>query len=78
MDLLSNIAHYTEGNYNLLFKKNLPQHVKEQVILRELLCTPCLTRGSCDKCGCKTPNMFYASTKVDSRGRWASFLDEKQ
>lgn len=78
MGLLNNIVHFTEGNYNYLTKESLPQHVREQIILRQLLCDSCLKATKCDKCGCKTPNLFYASNKTDARSKWGPFLSEVQ
>lgn len=75
---LSDIKNFLQGYYNYYQAESLPEYITEQVQLRAYLCAPCLQNGKCTGCGCKTPHMFYSNTKVDSNGKWAEFLNEKQ
>lgn len=72
----SNIRNYVEGHAHALLDKR-PSFL-EQVEFRAHLCRPCVNRGSCIKCGCKTPKLFYAPNKVDSLNRWGRILSEEE
>lgn len=73
----SDIVNFIEGNANY-YSSTLPKYKEEQVELRRFLCSDCDSNGKCLVCGCKTPNMYYATHKVDSKGRWAEFMSEAQ
>jgi hypothetical protein len=76
---LNNIRNFVGGYWNKFKDDNyfmsLQPHVKEQVIYRANLCKECYVNGSCLECGCKTPEMFYAAAKVDSKGRWGKIMN---
>ena len=42
----------------------------EQVIYRLNSCRPCLEKGECTHCGCKTPDLFFDKDMVCSGGQW--------
>lgn len=74
----ANIKNYLQGTWNK-FKDSskffeLERHIQEQAIYRALLCGDCYGANSCLVCGCKTPDMFYAPNKVDSKGKWGVML----
>jgi hypothetical protein len=75
----SNIRNFVEGNYMMLkdrlSQKGIHEHWKEQAIYRAMLCKPCLVNGKCTECGCKTPNLFFSSQKVDSKNNWGKMLN---
>jgi hypothetical protein len=73
---LSDVQNYVEGNINYFLSQ--PSHIQEQIELRKFMCHSCLSNKSCPHCGCPTPKMFYAPSKVDKLGRWAEFLSESQ
>lgn len=73
---LKDVRNFIEGYAK--FYSHLPQHEQDQVALRAFLCKPCTDNGACFKCGCKTPQMFYAPSKIDSDGKFAEFLNENQ
>jgi hypothetical protein len=79
---LSNIKNFASGYWNKLRDDShfmsLQPHVKEQVLYRMNLCRECYVNGSCLECGCKTPEMFYAVAKVDSKERWGKMLSAKE
>lgn len=76
--ILNDTENFIVGNINYLNRDNLPVHILQQVELRKMLCAPCLSNGKCLHCGCKTPNMFYSPSKVDSEGKFAEFLNANQ
>ena len=60
---LKNILSYIEGNSQLAMEHlNIqPQHVKEQIAYRRLICKDdCAVTSKCIKCGCD----FYGKTSV--------------
>lgn len=73
-----NIRNFIQGNYyalkDMLGDNKIPTHIKEQAVYRALLCSKCLVKGSCEVCGCSTPNMFFSPLKTDPRGLWSSML----
>jgi hypothetical protein len=77
-----NIKNFIQGHLNKFLDNteymSLELHIKEQVIYRASLCQDCYYNGSCLKCGCKTPDMFYSTNKVDSLGKWKEMLDKEQ
>lgn len=79
---LNNIKNFASGYWNKFMDDShfmsLKPHVKEQVLYRANLCRPCYVNGSCLECGCKTPEMFYAMAKVDSKERWGKMMNEEQ
>lgn len=75
---LSDIENLFQGYANYIKSPRLPVHIKEQIQLRAFLCQPCLMNGKCLVCNCKTPVMFYAPNKVDSKDLWSTFMSEHQ
>lgn len=75
----NNIRDFVGGNYLMwkdqLTNKGIPYYVKEQALYRAILCRPCLVKGKCLICECRTPNMFFSKNKVDSGGKWGKMLD---
>jgi hypothetical protein len=57
------IADYIEGKYRLWLHKNnmLSNYYIGMVEHRKDKAQPCLYNGECFHCGCKTPDLFYAS-----------------
>jgi hypothetical protein len=75
-----NVANFLEGTYNVL-KDNveflgLDDHIKEQALWRASRCASCLKNGECFYCGCDTPDVFYASKKVDAQLKWGPMLTD--
>lgn len=73
---LADIKNFLEGTLNQY--RSLPDHQREQAEMRAFLCQPCLQKGKCTHCGCKTPAMFLSPSKEDSEQKWGKFLDETQ
>lgn len=77
---VNNIRNFVNGYWNKLKDDShfmsLQPHVKEQILYRMNMCKECYVNGSCLECGCKTPEMFYAQAKVDSKGRWGKMMDK--
>jgi len=77
---IENIINFVEGNFNYLRAKSaflkLPKHIQEQATYRASLCKPCLEIGSCMKCHCQTPQMFYSPKKIDKDEKWSIMLGE--
>lgn len=78
----NNIRDFVQGNYyTLVYKLNsggIPQHIKEQAVYRAMLCSDCLKNRSCPKCGCRTPNMFFAPNKVCKEQKWEEMIDDPE
>lgn len=68
----ANVKNFVEGNYNYYISR--PSHIEEQANYRAYLCQSCHNEGRCPHCGCRTPQMFYSPSKVDSQGRWGRML----
>ena len=56
---------------------NLDEDIQEQALYRATLCNRCEVNGECFYCGCTTPDMFYASDKIDSQLKWGPMLDKE-
>jgi hypothetical protein len=78
----NNIRNFVNGYWNKLkddsHYMSLQPHIKEQILYRMNLCKECYVNGSCIECGCKTPEMFYAQAKVDSKGRWDKMMNKEK
>lgn len=76
-----NVKNFIQGHLNKFLDNteymSLELHIKEQVVYRASLCQDCYINGSCVKCGCKTPDMFYSPNKVDSLGKWNEMIEDK-
>jgi|TARA_R110000851_G_scaffold329243_2_gene500941 hypothetical protein len=72
--MISKIKDFLQGNLNYHNKKHLPQHIQEQAEFRAFLCKPCLAKGGCPHCGCRTPHLFYAPNKTDALNRWGPMM----
>lgn len=71
-----NVRNYVEGNIFAALEKNLPDHISEQAMYRMALCLDCLKNGRCLKCGCKTPQLFYAPMKQDDK--WGPMMSKSE
>lgn len=60
------------------YSPNTPQHIIDQAERRAELCAPCLDRGYCDVCDCKTPHLFFAPQKEDARNRWGKMMSKEE
>ena len=74
----SDIKNYVQGNLNYFTKQSLPIYQLEQIELRKYLCDSCANSSNCLYCGCKSPNLFYAPSKVDAKLKWGPFMSEVQ
>lgn len=64
------IINFIEGNVNYyLNRDSTPNHVKEQILYRMLLCPDCAISNRCLTCGCSSPHLFFAPNKVDALHR---------
>ena len=79
---LSNIYNFIEGNTRLFTKSIQPEHIKQQIPYRMLLCKDdCAKEGHCIKCGCDYPGRVYTSESCNldrfpnlmSRIEWEEF-----
>ena len=79
---LSNIYNFIEGNTRLFTKELQPQHIKEQISYRMLICSKdCAITKQCIKCGCDYPGRVYTSQSCNldrfpnlmSRLEWEEF-----
>lgn len=70
--------NFIQGTANYHTRSTLPKYYKQQILMRMLLCRPCMVNGKCTECGCKTPEMFYSPLKTDSKGKWIELFNEKQ
>jgi len=67
--------NFIEGNlYSILGNKLRPWYVTEQALFRAFKCYPCLKAGKCLRCGCSTPQMFFAKAKIDPDGKWGIMM----
>ena len=76
MSLTQNLQNFLQGNSN--YYLGLPDYQREQAELRAHLCKECLVNTKCQICRCKTPQMFFAPYKKDSKHRWAEFFSQEQ
>lgn len=69
--LINNIRDYIQGTlrYNLYYSRLkflLAPHIVEQFKWRiKVMSTECLENGSCTKCGCRVPELQFASTPCE-------------
>lgn len=78
---LTNVTNFIAGTSKKIADDigfiELPLYQRIQVNLRAKLCSDCLKMGKClGSCKCKTPDLFYAPNKVDSRMKWGKMLNE--
>ncbi len=83
---LNNIYNFIEGNTRLFTKSIQPEHIKQQIAYRMLLCKDdCAKEGHCIKCGCDYPGRIYTTESCNtdrfpdfmSRIDWKEFKKEK-
>lgn len=74
---LNNISDFIEGHARA-FAPHLNAHVTEQAEVRAILCTPCTENGSCLSCGCKTPQLYYATNRSCSKAKWGPMMDKTE
>ena len=79
---VQNIYNFIEGNTRLFTKSIQPEHIKQQIAYRMLLCKDdCAKEGHCIKCGCDYPGRVYTSESCNldrfpnlmSRIEWEEF-----
>ena len=83
---LSNIYNFIEGNIRLFTKSIQPDHIKQQIAYRMLLCSKdCAITKQCIKCGCDYPGRVYTTESCNtdrfpdfmSRIDWEEFKKDK-
>ena len=83
---LNNIYNFIEGNTRLFTKSIQPEHIKQQIAYRMLLCKDdCAKEGHCIKCGCDYPGRIYTTESCNtdrfpdcmSRIDWEEFKKDK-
>ena len=83
---LSNIYNFIEGNTRLFTKNIQPDHIKQQIAYRMLLCKDdCAKKRECIKCGCDYPGRVYTTESCNtdrfpdfmSRIDWEEFKKDK-
>lgn len=83
---LNNIYNFIEGNTRLFTKSIQPEHIKQQIAYRMLLCKDdCAKEGNCIKCGCDYPGRVYTTESCNtdrfpdfmSRIDWEEFKKDK-
>lgn len=81
-----NIYNFIEGNTRLFTKSIQPDHIKQQIAYRMLLCKDdCAKEGRCIKCGCDYPGRIYTTESCNtdrfpdfmSRIDWEEFKKDK-
>lgn len=71
---LSNIYNFIEGNTRLFTKEMQPDHIKQQIAYRMLICKDdCAKNGKCIKCGCSYPGRVYTSQSCNT-DRFPDFM----
>lgn len=74
-----NINNFLSGHTNYLLRNTLlPKYIKEQAEWRMKVCQPCVKAGKCLKCGCKSPQLFYAPLKTDKDGKWGTMVSKTE
>ena len=83
---LNNIYNFIEGNTRLFTKSIQPDHIKQQIAYRMLLCSKdCAITKQCIKCGCDYPGRVYTTESCNtdrfpdfmSRIDWEEFKKDK-
>ena len=83
---LYNIYNFIEGNTRLFTKSIQPDHIKQQIAYRMLLCSKdCAITKQCIKCGCDYPGRVYTTESCNtdrfpdfmSRIDWEEFKKDK-
>lgn len=77
----SNILAFIEGNIKLLGDRInlLPEHIKEQVYWRSILCKDdCMIVGSCKYCGCKVPGKLYVKKSCNKGEIFPDLMEKEQ
>ena len=46
----------------------------EQLQYRLIVCAPCVKRGSCEHCGCDTPDAMLTPSNWCSAGHWDKYM----
>lgn len=73
---LSNIYNFIEGNVRLLTETLQPEHIKQQIAYRILMCSKdCVISKECIKCGCPHPDRAYSSQSCNI-DRFPNFLSK--
>ena len=73
---VQNIYNFIEGNTRLFTKSIQPDHIKQQIAYRMLLCSKdCAITKQCVKCGCDYPGRVY-TTESCNKERFPDFLSK--
>ena len=85
---LKNISNFIEGNTKIFLSKLgfQPQHIKEQIAYRMLVCEDdCMAHGYCKECDCPVPDKMHVKESCNdgklfpdlmSKVEWTKFKDE--
>jgi hypothetical protein len=57
------------GYWAYFNRKSMPKYIREQVMYRMMLCKSCVKLNICPHCKCKSPHLFFSSSKVDKLGK---------
>ena len=73
---VQNIYNFIEGNTRLFTKSIQPDHIKQQIAYRMLLCSKdCAITKQCVKCGCDYPGRVY-TTESCNKERFPDFMSK--
>jgi len=72
--MLKKLNNIFDGYFLHHSKDAIPAHIQEQALYRAFLCKPCVDRGYCDLCGCRSPHLFLAPNKTDARNKWSKMV----
>ena len=74
---VTNISNVISAGMRLHLEKGgkLADYLMEQIAYRKDACSDCLDLGKCKLCGCKTPELFYA-TKGCMGGNYPKLMGE--
>ena len=74
---LSNIYNFIEGNTRLFTKSIQPEHIKQQIAYRMLLCKDdCMITKECKYCGCDVPGKMYVSKSCNNGDRFPDLMSK--
>jgi hypothetical protein len=73
------IYQFIQGNLKMLGDKlnMLPEHEKEQVLIRASICTDCMEKKKCKYCGCSVPGKLYVKQSCNKGERFPDMMDAK-
>jgi hypothetical protein len=73
---LHNIKSFLEGNSKMLLAQAglQPQHIKEQIAYRMMICSDCVKEGHCEFCGCDVPGKLYVSESCNKGEKFPDLM----